>query len=145
MMTTTTRRSRAERRALKTTLRAVRASTVTEHDGNYLELKLSGRTKVTEYGEACELKKSFDDSSKLDGRKAMIIPIIGGYEVKSIERDDEPLGRSSEVLDLVMQAEEWGTTVEELPLGQFSNPASFAEVPTRTCGPSGRVSHHQVD
>ena len=113
-MTTTTRRSRAARRALKTTLRAVRASTVTAHDGNYLELKLSGRTTVTEYGEACQLKRDFDESSKLEGRKSMIIPIAGGYTVKSIERDDAPLGRSSEVLDLVMEAEEWGTTVEVL-------------------------------
>jgi len=126
----TTATIRRERHAVKETLKAFDpARKASQFDAHYGELTLTGRTLCLNYGEAIEIKRDYDEAGKLLGRKAIIKPEANGWTVVSIQRDDEPLARSSEVLELVMQAEEWGTTVDEL----------MGRSPGRTAISSGNV------
>lgn len=129
-MSTATKRAR---RAIKETLRV--ADRIVEYPSHFESLMATGRTECRSYDEARQVKSEAD--SPLTYKRGIIIPLAnGGWEVKQVTDDPrESMGRSSEVLDLVIQAEELGKSVEEL-MGY--NPGRTM----RSSGNAGqRVSH----
>lgn len=129
-MTTAIKRARQR---TKETLRI--ADRIVEYPSHFESLIATGRTVCGSYDEARRVKLEVD--SPLTYQRGIITPLAdGGYEVKQVVDDPrESLGRSSEVLDLVMTAEELGQSVEEL-MGY--NPGRTM----RSSGNAGqRVSH----
>lgn len=67
------------------------------------------------YEEARHLKSDYDDMGMMTNKVAIIKPVHGGYEVRGVDHDPTaPMGRVSEVLRLVMMAEEMGCSVLDL-------------------------------
>lgn len=76
-------------------------------------LDATDRTVTGSYEEARAIKRQID--SCLDNRRGLIAPLVDGWEVRQVHDDPrQRLGRSSDVLDLCIQAEELGVSVLEL-------------------------------
>lgn len=100
-----------ERRSIKEVLRV--EGVVVEHPSHFERLHVNGRTECGSYHEALRIKAELD--SPMNHQRGIITPLMSGWEVKVVHDDPKDrLGRSSEVLDLVIEAEEKGLSVLEL-------------------------------
>lgn len=128
----TTASVKRSRRAIKNdlrnasiqTLEAIELFSTTEQPSHWENLANQGWTICTSYRDARTLKSEYDDMGMVTNKIAIITSVHGGWEVRGV--DDDPtaaMGRVSEVLRVVMQAEELGTNVEEL---MDSNPGCVA-------------------
>jgi hypothetical protein len=121
MTTATAKRSR---RSIKNELRNASVQTLEAiplfsdnpaNPSHWENLANQGWTMCAGYEEARHLKADYDDMGMISNKVAIITPTHGGYEVRGVDDDPTaPMGRVSEVLRLVMRAEEMGCSVLDL-------------------------------
>jgi len=107
--------TRTQRRIAKQRIEIIAARGKEQIDRKMSELTLVGRTTVSSYGKAQELKHDFDESHKLLHRKVYITPAANGFILQVVEdHPEEQLDHCSEVLANVIFMEEHGLNSNEL-------------------------------